>query len=115
MSPSTQITRDNLIEWLHNSVPDFAINPDWRDGTLGYPIMNDLARFICDRAGTEEFEQVTSAVRFLEAGLEIGDEYVRDVISEALETLAACDHITAVQGYFGPRALDLWRTIRQAF
>ena len=65
MSYSIQITRDNLIERLQNTVPDFSINPDWRDGTLGYPITNDLARFICDRAGIEEFEQVRTAIRFL--------------------------------------------------
>lgn len=115
MSSSTQITRSNLIERLQNTVPDFAINPDWRDGTLGYPIVNDLARFICDRAGKEEFEQVKSAVRFLEMGFETGDEYVRDLISETLETLAGCDHIPAVQAHFGPRLLGLWMTISQAF
>ena len=115
MSPSTRITRDNLIERLQNTVPDFAINPEWRDDNLGYPIMNDLARFICDRAGMEDFEQVRSGVGFLEMGLEGGDEYVRDLVSEALETLAACKHVPAVQGYFGPRLLDLWITIRQAF
>jgi hypothetical protein len=115
MSYSTQITRDNLIERLQNTVPDFSINPDWREGTLGYPIMNDLARFICDRAGIEEFEQARSAIRFLEMGLETGDEYVRDLVSEALETLAACQHVPSVEAYFGPRLLYLWVTIRQGF
>lgn len=67
----------------------------------------------CDRAGIDDFEQVRSAVGFLEMGLEIGDEYVRDLVSEALETLAACQHVPAVQPYFGPRLADLWRTIRQ--
>lgn len=89
MSSSTQITRDNLIERLQNAVPDFAINPDWRDDNLVYPIMNDLARFICDREGIGDVEQVRTGVGFLELGLEGGDEYVRDLVSEALETLAA--------------------------
>lgn len=62
MSYPIQITRDNLIDRLQNSVPDFSINPDWRDGTLGYPITNDLARFICDRAGIEEFEPSVSVM-----------------------------------------------------
>jgi hypothetical protein len=112
MSHSIRITRDNLIERLQSAIPDFAINPDWRDGALGYPIINDLARFICDRAGVNEFEQVKNAVRFLEMGAETGDEYVRDLVSEALETLATCQHVPAVQSYFGPRLLDLWSTVR---
>jgi hypothetical protein len=115
MSPQRQITRDNLIARLQNTVPDFAINPDWRDDNLGYPIINHLARFICDRAGMEDFEQVRTGVRFLEMGLEGGDEYVCDLVLEALETLAACQHFPAVQGYCGPRLRDLWTTIRQAF
>ena|SRR5271166_5935815 len=115
MSPSTQITRDNLIERLQNTVPDFAINPDWWDDNLGYPIMNDLARFICDQARMEDFDQARTGIGFLEMGLEVGDEYVRDLVSEALETLAACQHVAAVQGYFGPRLLSLWTTIRQPF
>jgi hypothetical protein len=115
MSYSIQITRDNLIERLQNTVPDFSIDLDWRDGTLGYPITNDLARFICDRAGIEEFEQVRTAIRFLEMELENGDEYVRDLVSEALETLAGCQHVHAVQAYFGPRLLRLWATIRPGF
>jgi hypothetical protein len=44
-------------------------------------------------------------------GLENGDEYVRDLVSEALETLAGCRHVHAVQAYFGPRLLRLWATI----
>ena len=112
MSSSIQITRDNLIERLQNAIPDFSINPNWRDENLGYPIMNDLARFICDRAGMEEFQQVRTGVGFLEMGLECGDDYVRDLVSEALETLAACQHVPAVQPYFGPRLLHLWVSIR---
>jgi hypothetical protein len=48
-------------------------------------------------------------------GIEDGDEYVRDLVLEALETLSACQHIPAVRKYFGPRLLDLWRTILTDF
>jgi hypothetical protein len=115
MSHSAPITRDNLIEQLHNKIPDFSINPDWRHGVLGYPIINDLARFVCERAEIKDFEQVRKAVGFLEMGLATGDEYVRDLVSEALETLAGCEYVPTVLVYFGPRLLDLWSTIRQGF
>jgi hypothetical protein len=115
MSDKTHITRNNLVERLQSTVPDFAINPDWLDGVLGYPIMNDLARFICDRAGADDFEQVRRAIRFLEMGIEEGDEYVRDLILEALETLAECPQLAAVQACFGPRLLDGSKTTRPGF
>jgi hypothetical protein len=115
MSSSTHITHRNLVEQLQSTVPDFSINPDWLEGVLGYPIINDLARFICDRAEVGDFEQVRSAMRFFEMGIEDGDEYVRDLVLEALETLSACQHIPAVRKYFGPRLLDLWRTILTDF
>ena len=115
MSASTHITRNNLVERLQSTVPDFLINPDWLDDVLGYPIMNDLARFICDRAGADDFAQVGSALRFLEMGIEEGDEYVRDLVLEALETLAACPHLAAVQAYFGPRLLDVSKTTLPGF
>jgi len=113
MSASIQITRDNLIERLQKTVPDFSINPDWRDDNLGCPIINDLARFICDRAGRKDLQQVRTGVEFLEMGLECGDEYVRDLVAEALEILAACRRVPAVQPYFGPRLLHLRGSIRQ--
>ena len=112
MTPPTHITRNNLVEQLQSKVPDFAINPDWLDGVLGYPIMNDLARFICDRTEVDDFEQVRSAIRFLEMGIAAEDEYVRDLILEALETLATCPHLAAVQAYFGPRLRDFSKTTR---
>jgi len=115
MSPPTDITRNNLVARLQSTVPDFAINPEWLDDVLGYPIMNDLARFICDRAEVDDFEQVRSAIRFLEMGVEGEDEYVRDLILEALETLAVCPQLAAVQAYFGPRLLDLSRNTRPGF
>jgi hypothetical protein len=112
MSETRLITRDNLVGSLRIVVPGFEINPDWLDGDfgdpLGYPIIDDLARYICDQARLADFDQVRNGLAFLEGGLESGDTYILDLVHESLETLLACDNITAIKAYFGPRVLDLW-------
>ena len=102
------ITSSNLLVALRRIVPDFAINPDWEEDSLGYPLINDLARYIGDQARLGQFDKVRDGLAFLEAGLESGDSYIKDLVHEGLETLLSSDNITAIKAYFGPRVLDLW-------
>ena len=108
MAETRQITRANLIESLRVLVPKFEVNPDWLKDELGYPIINDLARYICDQAKLEDLDEVRSGLAFLEMSLESGDSYIHDLVLESLETLISCDEIGSIKSYFGPRVHDLW-------
>lgn len=106
----TTITGNNLIDSLRRMVPGFTINPDWVGDNLAYPIINDLARYVCDQASLKEFDKVRHGLQFLEAGLERGDSYVHDLVHESLETLLSCECIDAIRSQFGPRVLDYWNS-----
>jgi hypothetical protein len=108
MTETRKITESNLIDSIRLVVPKFDIDQDWVDDILGYPIINDLARYICDRARLEDFEEVKSGLAFLEMGLEDGDSYLHGLVHESLETLQSCQHIESIKKYFGPRVHDFW-------
>jgi len=114
MWETKRITRSTLVESLRRIVPEFEINPDWLEDDLGYPIVNDLARYICDQARLPDLNRVKNGLAFLEAGLEFGDSYVHDLVHESLETLLSCDHILVIKAHFGPRVLDYWKTSFQS-
>jgi hypothetical protein len=98
----TAITRNNLLDSLRRMAPGFQINPDLKEDSLGYPIVNDLARYICDQAGLDEFDKVRNGLEFLEVGLKLGDSYKHDLVHESLETLFSCERINVIKSQFGP-------------
>lgn len=102
------ITRASLISSLRAEVPEFKVNPEWVDDQLGYPIVNDLARYICEQAGLQDFAQVNRGLSFMEKCLVEGDTYSRDLVLEGLETLLSCRNVAAIKSLFGPHVLDLW-------
>jgi hypothetical protein len=114
MSETRRITRSNLIDSLRLTVPGFEINPDWLEEDLGYPIVNDLARYICSQAVLADYDQVRNGLAFLESGLEIGDSYVHDLVHESLETLLSCERIGVIKAQFGPRVLEYWNASFQS-
>ena len=114
MSETRRITRSNLIDSLRLIVPGFEISPDWLEDDLGYPIVNDLARYICDHALIADFDQVRNGLAFLESGLEIGDSYVHDLVHESLETLLSCERVGVIKAQFGPRVLKYWNASFQS-
>jgi hypothetical protein len=84
------------------------INPEWLEDELGYPIINDLARYVCEQARLRDFGEVRSSLAFLETGLERGDSYIHDLVGESLETLFSCHEIESIRPSFGPRVHDMW-------
>ncbi len=102
------ISRDTMIAELRAAVPGFTIDADWVPDNLGYLIVSDLARYICDQALLSDWEEVKKGTGFLEKSLEGGDSYMRDVVHEFLEALLSCPHAGEIKQYFGPRTLDLW-------
>jgi hypothetical protein len=102
-----KITRLTFVEALRSSVPDFVIS-EWADDGLGYVIVNDLARYICDQATVYDFEAVKRGTSFLEMCLAEGDSYTRDLVVEGLETLMSCRKIDAIKEHFGPLVAKIW-------
>jgi hypothetical protein len=110
-----RITRETLIPALHEAVPCFVIDPLWAEDNLGYPIINDLARHICEWASIGDEGEVKTALNFLEASLADGDAYVRDLVYECLETLLSCDKLSEIKVNFGPRLRDLWNEMAKYY
>jgi hypothetical protein len=108
MADIKQITSANLIESLRLVVPKFEIDPLWLEDNLGYLIINDLGRYICEQAKLGDFDEVRSGLAFLEMSMESGDSYMHDLVHESLETLTSCHDIGSIRSYFGPRVRDLW-------
>ena len=115
MEPHVRITKDTWIKTLQAEVLAFVIDPHWVEGVLGYPIINGLARYICQEADiafyiheADSYDEVKKALRFLEMSLEAQDPYMRDLVQECLETLESCNRIPQIKANFGPRVLRLW-------
>ncbi len=102
------ISKETLISSLRRAIPMFEPNPEWVDNQLGYPIINDLARYTCEQAKSEQFDEVQKVLAFLETSIEAGDPYIEDLALEYLETLLSCERIAAIKTYFGPQALARW-------
>lgn len=102
------ISGSTLISSLQTALPEFEINPDWVEDSLGYPTINDLARFTCQQAATGNINVVERILSFLETGLQEQDPYVRDLVLEFLETLRACDKTPEITSYFGQETRSLW-------
>jgi hypothetical protein len=106
----TQLTRSNFIAALREAVPGF--NPDASDvaDELTYLIANDLARYMCScTGGPNPSRDLLMAASFLETAIVVGDEAVRDLADEALQTIAECplvDEIRQTLGYNSLTWLD---------
>jgi len=108
-----KLSKNTFLSSLRELVPDFPINPDWVEPVLGFPIINDLARYICKHAEEENFVEVDKGIFFLELGLKSGERYLRDLVSECLESLLACEKIADIIGRFPENILRVWNTVFQ--
>jgi len=101
------MTRESVLQKLQQSVPEFRLNPEWIEESLGFPAINDFARFICSEAEASQWDEVRKSILFLERALIEGDSYVRDLVFECLETLDSCQSIEALKEYFGTKSLAM--------
>jgi hypothetical protein len=108
------VTRDTLLRNLRTALPQFEVNPDWSADNLTYPIINDLARYICEQASYGEHEEIKQALQFLELCLTEGDSDVRDLVHECLDTINSCVHIEQIKVHFGTQVFELWKTFSKS-
>ena len=97
-----------------HQLPGFEIDPKWVPDNLGYLVVNDLARYLCEQASLADWENVRQGTAFLERSLEGGDLYVRDLVHEALEALLSCDRVSEIKVHFPKRLRTLWDEFMEA-
>ena len=103
------IPRRSLTKELRLAVPDFVIDPE--SAELEYVIICDFARYICDRAKTNDFKAVQQAIDFMEEFVSQGNSNSRDLVAEGLESLRACDRFEGVSKYFKPKLSAIWKSM----
>jgi hypothetical protein len=112
---NTTITRDTLVSALQSMIPEFKITREWTsgpDGDLGYPIISDLGRYICEQASYGDYEELQRGMYFLEVCLENGDSYTRDLVRECLETLYnSCQYMAEIAPRFGSQTRTVWEAL----
>jgi hypothetical protein len=118
------VTSLTILEELQKAVPLFRIEPDSLNENLTYLAINDFGRYICSEvvicsiSVTIPRDELRTAMSFLEEALNAGDEDVRDLIFECLETirdtLRTSDELGLVLEYLGPKGRDLWKRFRHA-
>jgi hypothetical protein len=109
MTEPMRVTKENLIDSLRVALPGFENKSEFAEDVLGYPIFNDLARYVCDQARLGDFDEVRNSLAFLEVSLQGRDAYARDLVLECLETLVPCKDIELIRQHFGSRTVNLWR------
>ena len=102
------MTKETILSELQRAIPHFRVNPEWLEDGLGYPAINDFARFICSEADTLGWDEVDASMAFLERALSDGDSYVRDLVLECVETIDSCESINLLKDHFGTGVRALW-------
>lgn len=112
------LTPESAITELRNAVPSFE--SEWTDDRLSYLVFNDFARFICSEAEilaylkpgekADSFSQVPACMQVLERLVREEDPNLRDLVSEAIETLSAYPHSQHVKKWAGPEVRTDWNS-----
>jgi|HubBroStandDraft_2_1064218.scaffolds.fasta_scaffold1687253_1 hypothetical protein len=94
---------------LAEALPDFK--PDNENDGLCYLFLNDMVRWVCDRAYPEFERQMEEFATLFEKLLTEGDSDIRDLTQDALETLWDHEEREVVASHFGPKTQELWKLI----
>ncbi|MGA7244614.1 MAG: hypothetical protein WBX19_15610 [Terracidiphilus sp.] len=98
---------------LADAIPDFRPSEeDWED-QLSYIFINDMVRYVCDRAYPEFEPMLMQFAALLERLYIEDDSSVHDLAHEALDSLWARNEQEQeiVAGYFGPKTREVWLRI----
>ena len=112
------ITLDTAVAELQRAVPGCPLDPEWTSEGLTYTAFADFARFICSEAEVLQYvdseaeasqlSQVQTSMAFLERALRDGDQDVRDLVHDCIESLVTCEWVDHIKNYFGPETNALW-------
>jgi hypothetical protein len=109
------IDYSDVFPVLANALPEFSpSSEDWED-CLSYPFLNEMVRFVCDRAylGIPEYEPLMQQFAALfERLISEGDSNVHDLAHDALETVwEHREERDLIAAHFGPKTRELWERI----
>ena len=112
------LTPESAITELHRAIPSFDC--EWEEDHLSYPLFNDSARYICSEAEVLKYvesvdeahrmSQVPACMELFERLLSEGNSDVRDLVTEAIETLSTCPHEREVKKWAGPEVSRIWNS-----
>lgn len=106
------ISHEEVFPILAEALPEFtASHQDWVEDRLSYPFINDMVRFVCDRAFPEFDSVLKRFAALLEQLLSGGDERVRWLVKDALEGLWSSEVRALVASHFGPKTQELWELV----
>ncbi len=110
------ISYEQVFPTLAEALPDFtASRQDWVEDQLSYPFVNDMVRFVCDRAYPEFDPMISQFAALLERLLSHGDERVHELVHDALEGLWSSDAPAIVTSHFGPKTRELWNLVCKSY
>ena len=98
------LTPESAITELHRAIPSFDC--EWEEDHLSYPLFNDFARYICSEAEVLKYVESVDEARLLSEG----NSDVRDLVTEAIETLSTCPHEREVKKWAGPEVSRIWNS-----
>ena len=102
----------DVFDILAEAMPECPPEPgDWED-RLSYIYINNLVRYVCDRAYLDFEPLLKQFAALMERLYTEGDEPVCDLAHEALDSLWCHDEERdVVARYFGPKTTEVWLRI----
>jgi len=92
---------------MQRSVAGFSPSAEYVKYGLTYLLINNFGRFICGSALAGSWDQVTSAIVFLDSLLSREDPEVEKLVGDCFEGLLDCPAFDQVKTLFGERLKNL--------
>jgi len=93
---------------LASAIPGFEAAEEDQKEPLPYVFLHEMAKFVCLRKSEIEMDQFSTLIEQL---LVEGDDEVRYLAMDGIETLAEQAKGHKVARRFGPRALQIWNSV----
>ena len=92
---------------MQRSVPGFSPSAEYVKYGLAYLLINNFGRFVCGSALAGSWDQVKSAIAFLDSVLSREDPEVEKLVGDCIEGLLDCPAFDQVKPLFGERLKNL--------
>jgi hypothetical protein len=96
-----------LASEMQRSVAGFSPSAEYVKYGLTYLLINNFGRFICGSALAGSWDQVTSAIVFLDSLVMREDPEVEKLVGDCIEGLLDCSAFDQVKTLFGERLKNM--------
>jgi hypothetical protein len=101
----------DAFQVIAEALPDFSPSDEGRGEQITYFFLNDMVRFVANRAYPEFETLMLEFAALLEKLISEGDRNVRDLAHDALESLSGQDDRDFLASHFGPTTREMWDRI----